>query len=331
MMKICIFGAGAVGGHLATRCHLGGAETSVIARGQNLAAIRSAGLRVQTPEGALMAPVAATVDPSELGPQDVVIVAVKAPALAGVARAIRPLLGPDTAVVFAMNGIPWWYFYRHGGKLDGTQLATIDPERAVWEAVGPERALGCVVYSASEVVSPGVVRLAQANSRLVIGEPDGTVSARATAVADILTGGGLPTSVTGDIRDVIWSKLQNNVASGLMAILTQCTVDQITARPSCEAAMRGLLAETIAVAEALGRAPSRDIDKVVAHMQALAHKPSILQDLEQGRKMEIESLYTIILRLAEMVGVATPKLDLMVTLASLRAEAAGLNDFSSQH
>ena len=181
------------------------------------------------------------------------------------------------------------------------------------------------------MVSPGVVRLAQANSRLVIGEPDGTVSARATAVADILTGGGLPTSVTGDIRDVIWSKLQNNVASGLMAILTQCTVDQITARPSCEAAMRGLMAETNAVAEALGRAPSRDIDKVVAHMQALAHKPSILQDLEQGRKMEIESLYTIILRLAEMVGVATPKLDLMVTLASLRAEAAGLNDFSSQH
>ncbi|WIY26561.1 ketopantoate reductase family protein [Parasedimentitalea psychrophila] len=330
-MKICIFGAGAVGGYLATRCHLGGAETSVIARGQNLAAIRSAGLRVQTPEGALMAPVAATEDPRELGPQDVVIVAVKAPALAGVARAIGPLLGPGTAVVFAMNGIPWWYFYRHGGNLDGTQLATIDPERAVWEAVGPERALGCVVYSASEVVSPGVVRLAQANSRLVIGEPDGTVSARATAVADVLTGGGLATSVTGDIRDVIWSKLQNNVASGLMAILTQCTVDQITARPSCEAAMRGLLAEIIAVAEALGRAPSRDIDKVVAHMQALAHKPSILQDLEQGRKMEIESLYTIILRLAEMVGVATPKLDLMVTLASLRAEAAGLNDFSSQH
>ncbi|AKI02726.1 ketopantoate reductase [Hoeflea sp. IMCC20628] len=323
-MKICIFGAGAVGSHIAARCDFGGAVTSVVARGTQLEAIRSSGIVLQSPDGERAASVTVSDDPGELGPQDVVIVAVKAPALTSVARSIGPLLKPDTAVVFAMNGIPWWYFYGHGGAMDGTRLPTIDPEGAVWNGVGPERAIGCVVYSASEVVAPGIVRLAQASSRLVIGEPDGTMSPRSIAIADILSGGGLPTTTTDAIRDVIWSKLQNNVASGLMAILTQCTVDKIAAKPACATAMRALLTETIKVAEALGRSPSRDIDKVMAQMHALAHKPSILQDLEQGRMMEIESLYTIILRLAKMVEVETPNLDFMIALASLRAEAAGL-------
>ncbi|MDF1609058.1 2-dehydropantoate 2-reductase [Hoeflea sp. YIM 152468] len=323
-MKICIFGAGAVGSHVAARCHLGGATTSVVARGAQLEAIRDSGITVQAPDGTLTASVSVSENPVELGPQDVVIVAVKAASLASVAQTIGPLLKSDTAVVFAMNGIPWWYFYNHGGVMDGTRLPTIDPNGTVWDAVGPERAIGCVVHAPSEVVSPGVVRLAQANSRLTIGEPDGNMSARTIAIADILSSGGLSTTVTETIRDVIWSKLQSNVASGLMAILTQCTVDRIAAKPPCSTTMRVLLNETIQVAEALGRAPSRDVDKVMAHMHALAHKPSILQDLEQGRMMEIESVYAIILRLAEMAGVETPTLELMVALASLRAEAAGL-------
>jgi len=323
-MKICIVGAGAVGSHIAARCHIGGASTSVVARGAQLDAIRQSGLAVHTPEDILKAPVSVSDDPAELGPQDVVIVAVKAPALTSVARTIGPLLTSDTSVVFAMNGIPWWYFYNHGGAMDDTRLPTIDPGGAVWEAVGPERAIGCVIHAPSQVVAPGVVRLAQANSNLTLGDPDGTLSARTTAIAEILSSGGLPTRTTNAIRDVIWSKLQSNVASGLMAILTQCPVDRIAAKPACSTAMRVLLSETDKVAQALGRTTSLDIGKVMTHMHTLAHKPSILQDLEQGRSMEIESLFQIILRLAEMVNVETPTLELMTTLASLRAEAAGL-------
>lgn len=323
-MKICVFGAGAVGSHIAVRAHLGGAQTSVVARGLQLQAIRERGLRVEAPDGELHARVEASDDPGDLGPQDAVIVTVKAPALASVARTMAPLLGPETAVVFAMNGIPWWYFYKEGGEYDGRRLATIDPDGLLWERIGPDRALGGVVFSACTLTEPGVVRLAGAKNRLVIGEPDGADSARAANIADTLTRGRLETQVSTAIRTVVWSKLLNNIASGIMAILTQCPVDRIAAEPPCEQAMRAMLVEAIEVAKAHGCDPMAEIDSVIAFMKKLAHKPSILQDLERGSLMEIEATYGVVLRLAEMVHVATPTLDLMVTLARLRAEAAGL-------
>lgn len=323
-MKVCVFGAGAVGGHIAVRSALGGAETSVVVRGKQLDAIRAQGLRVLTPDQDLHAEMAASDDPADLGPQDVVIVTVKAPALGSVAESIGPLLGPETTVVFAMNGIPWWYFHQAGGDFDGRRLPTIDPGGALWDAVGPDRVLGGVVFSACTLIKPGIVQLAGVKNRLVIGEPGGTESDRAAKIAAVLSAGGLPAEVTQTIRDTVWSKLMNNVASGLMAVLTQCTVDRIAAEAPCEKAMRAMLDETAAVARAHGCDPKTEVDSVIAFMKQLSHKPSILQDLERGSLMEIEATYGIVLRLAEMVLVETPALDLMVALARLRADAAGL-------
>lgn len=323
-MKICVFGAGAIGGHVALRCHLGGATTSVVARGAQLAAIRDRGLRVIGPGIDLSARVQASQDPADLGPQDAVIVTTKAPALPEVAGAIGPLLGRDTFVVFLMNGIPWWYFHKSGGAHDGMQLPSIDPHGAMWRAVRPDRALGGVAYSASAVVEPGVVSLAKAQNRIVLGEPDAGRVGRAGPLAEIIERGGLPTTTSPAIRDEIWAKHQNNVATGLMGILTQNAANQIAAEPACLAAMRDLIGETTAVAEALGCRPPRDAERVIGMVKGLAHKPSILQDLEAGRAMEVEALFTVVVRLARMMGVSTPMFDLMVAMVRLRARAAGL-------
>jgi len=323
-MKICVYGAGAVGAHLGVRCALGGANTSLVARGATLDAVRRNGLVVRTVDTELQAAIRASNEPAHLGVQDVVIVAVKAPALASVAQNIDPLLGPATRVIFAMNGIPWWYFHQHGGPLEGTLLPKVDPGSAMWDAVGPDRAVGAVIYSPAAVVEPGIIQLAQANNRLVVGEPDGSQPALTEQLTGILNKGGLQTELSKSIRDVIWSKLQNNIASGLMAILTQCPVNEIAAEPACEQAMRTLLDETAAVARRLGRSPSSDVEKVIASMKALVHKPSILQDLESNRLMEIDTCYSVVVDLADMTGVATPMLNLLVSLARLRAGSAGL-------
>lgn len=323
-MKICVFGAGAVGSHIAVRSQLGGAETRVVARGEQLNAIRERGLTVQTPDRELNVAMPASDNPADLGPQDIVIVTVKSPALGSVANSIGPLLGPDTSVLFAMNGIPWWYFYKVRNKFDDTRLDSIDINGLIWKHIGPSRAVGGVVFSACSIVKPGVVRLAGSNNRLVIGEPAGGESGRSLSIAEILTRGGLQTDVTGNIRDKIWQKLLNNVASGLMAILTQSRVDLIAAQPACEKAMRALLAETIEIANAHGCDPDTEIDSVIDFMKRLKHKPSILQDLESGRLMEFESTFGIVARLARMVEITTPTLDLMVTLSRLRTESAGL-------
>ena len=174
-MRVCVYGAGAIGGHLAVRLARGGAEVSVLARGPHLAAIQHDGLTVHTSEGQLHARVQASDDPKALGPQDAVLVTVKAPALPAVAAGIGPLLKPDTPVAFVMNGIPWFYFHGIGGALEGRRLPKIDPGDALWRAVGPERAIAGVVYAASAVIAPGVIELENPNSRVVLGEPDGAL------------------------------------------------------------------------------------------------------------------------------------------------------------
>ncbi|HTJ59371.1 MAG TPA: 2-dehydropantoate 2-reductase [Devosiaceae bacterium] len=323
-MKVCVFGAGAIGSHVAVRLHEGGAQTSVIARGAQLAAIKAGGIRMRVGGEETVAAVAASDDPAALGVQDAVIVTLKAPALPSLAATIGPLLGPDTPVVFAMNGIPWWYFYKHGGEQDGRRLPAIDAGDAVWRAVGPERAIGGIVYSACEVTEPGVVEVASAKNRLVFGEPDGRRSERAEAIAAVLSRGGLPTVVTETVRDEIWSKLMGNIASGPLGILSQSPVNAFASDPACEGLMRSILAEAAAIAEALGCRPSRDTEGRIASMRNLAHKNSILQDLERGRPMEIEAIYRTPLELARMAKVPTPVLDWVIALATLRARAAGL-------
>jgi 2-dehydropantoate 2-reductase len=323
-MKVCVFGAGAIGGHLAARLFKGGGAVSVVARGANLAAIQEGGLRVRAPDGEINAPVRAASDPAELGQQDAVIVTVKAPALPAVAASIAPLLGPDTPVVFAMNGIPWFYFHGAGGAQEGTRLERLDPGGSLGQAIGPARAIAGVVYSACTVTAPGEVEVDSARSRLVLGEPNGARSGRTEALAELCCAGGLQTEVSERIRDVIWAKLLLNLGGGLLAVLTGCPPGRYYAEDSCREATRRILQEGAAIAAALGCAVSPDAEGQIRNGSKSRHKPSILQDLELGRPMEIDALHTVPLELARMHGVPTPTLDIFAAMVRARAREAGL-------
>jgi 2-dehydropantoate 2-reductase len=323
-MKVCVYGAGAIGGHLAVRFARGGADVSVVARGPHLAAIQRNGLTVHAKDGQFNARVAASADPAELGPQDAVVVTVKAPALPQVAAGIAPLLRPDTGVAFVMNGIPWWYFHALPGPLEGGRLPRIDPGDALWRAVGPGRAIGGVVYAASAVVEPGVIDVEQPRSRVVFGEPDGRVSERAQALAALLQAGGIVGEASPDIRTEIWNKLIGNLAGGTLAVLAGVAPRHVYAEPICAEAGKRVMQEAAAIAEALGSRPNHGFDQRIATQASMDHKPSILQDLELGRPMEIDGLFDAPVELARMAGVAAPTLELLVALAKVRARGAGL-------
>lgn len=323
-MKVCVFGAGAIGGHVAGRLAKGGADVSLIARGAHLAAIQEEGLEIRNPDGGFVTHPRGSADPAVLGVQDAVIVTVKAPALPSVAASIAPLLGPDTAVAFVMNGIPWWYFDKHGGPLDGRRLPQVDPGDALRHAVGIERTIGGVVYSACTVVAPGVVNVASATNRVIIGEIDGSTSPRLTALRQALIAGGMDSPDTDDIRAEVWGKLMGNLGNGPLCLLTRCTVADSFTDPVVKAAAIRMTDEAAAIAAALGRPQKLDGRQRIERSGGMQHKPSILQDLELGRPMEVEALFRLPLELARMTGVATPTLDLAVALATQAARAAGL-------
>lgn len=323
-MKICVFGAGAIGGNVAACLARGGAEVSVVARGPYLDAIRARGITIEEPGGTFTARVRASADPGELGKQDGVVVTVKAPALPAVAATIAPLLGPATPVAFAMNGIPWFYFDHHGGPLDGHLLARLDPGDALRRAVGPGRALAWAVYCACTVVEPGRIKVEHAHNRIVAGEPDDSGSARAEALAAPLRKGGLDVEIAPRMRDAIWTKLLLNLGSGPLAVLTASAPAAFAADPAIAAMIRRIVAEGAAVAEALGAHPAVDAEAQIARSRTMTHKPSILQDLELGRPMEVDGIFTATTDLARLAGVATPTLDLVVALLRARARAAGL-------
>ncbi len=322
-MKICVFGAGAIGGHIAARLAKGGAQVSLVARGAHLAAIQAKGLTVHAPDGTLHSRPQASADPRELGPQDAVIVTVKAPALPSVAATIAPLLKPDTPVAFVMNGIPWWYFDHHGGPHDGLRLPEADPGDALRHAIGVERTIGGVVYSAVEVTEPGVIHCEHSNIRVILGEPDGRITERAQAISAALAAGGMPSSVSSEIRREVWLKLLGNIASGPLCVLSGHGVRDTYADPVLRAASLRSAQEAAAIAEALGIAIPPERPHQVAQA-TMAHKPSILQDFELGRPMEVDSLFTLPLRLARIAGVETPQLDLLVALVKQAARAKGL-------
>jgi 2-dehydropantoate 2-reductase len=321
-MKICVFGAGAIGGNLAARLANGGGDVSVVARGDHLAAIKADGLTLEMPKETIKARVTASANPRELGPQDLVIVTVKAPALPDVARDIGPLLKADTPVMFVMNGIPWWYFYKHGGPLDGRRLPRIDPGDAVWNSVGPERAIGSIVNSANSVPRPGVVRNTSGRMHLVIGEPGGERSERINKIADAINASSAAADISTRIRDDVWTKLLANLSSNLLTLLAQSALGPVIADPACNAAVKRIAAEGSAIAHALGCPVSIDIDQVFS--AASVHKPSIAQDLERGRPLELDAMFTVPVEFARMMNVETPMLDLMLALTLLRARGAGL-------
>ncbi len=320
-MKVCIFGAGAVGGCLAGRLSQHDVDISVLARGASLAAIRDNGIVVHAPKSEMHARVTASDDAAALGPQDAVIVCVKSPALPAVAAAIGPLLRDDTAVVFAMNGIPWWYFYRHGGALDGRRLPQIDPGDAMWTAVGPQRAVGGMVYCACDLTAPGVVHVETARGRLVLGEPDGSLSVRAETLAGLMRAEDFIVEVAPDIRQAIWSKLQLNIATGIFGCLTDTPPKGLYGDPAIAAGVRAVVAEVDAIAAALGYSTEFTADQLIARLRDQAHKSSIVQDLAAGRPMEIDPMFAVPLEMARLANVPTPTLDLLVALVKAKARS----------
>ena len=322
-MRICIFGAGAIGGYMGAKLAQAGADVSLVARGPHLAAMQGAGLRLIEEGGETTVPVRAAADPAELGVQDYVIVTLKAHSVPGVVGAMAPLIGPGTTVVSGVNGVPWWYFHKHGGALEGTRLASVDPGNAQWDGFGPDRVLGCVVYPAAEVIAPGVVKHIEGN-RFSLGEPDGSKSERALALSAALTAAGLKAPVRPRLRDEIWVKLWGNCSLNPVSALTGATIEQMCRDPEVRAVVRAVMLEAQAVGEKLGVRFAVDVDKRIAGAEAVgAHRTSMLQDLERGRPMEIDALVGSVAEVARLTGTPTPTLDTVLALVRQRARLAG--------
>jgi len=253
-----------------------------------------------------------------------VFVTVKAPALPQVAAGITPLLGSETPVAFVMNGIPWWYFQHLPGPHRDKALPRVDPGNALLTALGPGRALGGVVYSASAVTAPGVIEVEQPKSRVILGEPDGSDSPRVRDLAALITGGGISGEATQAIRTEIWNKLISNLAGGTIAVLTGCAPKANYTDPALRDAALRVMAEAEAIARAHGASPTSSHQARVASQGAMDHKPSILQDLELGRPMEVDGMFDAPVTMARMADVPTPTLDLLVALCKVRAAEAGL-------
>jgi 2-dehydropantoate 2-reductase len=322
-MKICVFGAGAIGGFLAARLTRAGAEVSVIARGPHLEAMCRNGLRLISDSEDFIVNPLCTADPSEAGPQDYVVITLKAHSLPPAVSSIVKLLAPDTAIVSAINGIPWWYFYNAGGLFDGMYVKSVDPDGSIYERLDPRRAIGCVVYPAAEVIEPGVIRHTYGD-RFPIGEPDGSKSARCTALAKLMMAAGLKVPLRPRIRDDIWLKLWGNLSFNPISALTGATLDVIASDPGTRAVCRAMMLEAQVAAEKLGVRFLIDVERRIdGGGEVGAHKTSMLQDLERGRPMEIDALLGATVELARLVGMPTPNCDAVLALVRQRARLAG--------
>ena len=262
--------------------------------------------------------------PPELGPQDYVIVTLKAHSVPPVVGKMQPLIGPDTTIVSGVNGVPWWYFHKVGGPLEGTRLSTVDPGDEQWNGFGPDKVLGCVVYPAAEVVEPGVVKHIEGN-RFSLGEPDGTKSERALALSKALSAAGLKAPVRPKLRDEIWVKLWGNLSFNPISALTHATLDVLCTDEGTRPVARAMMVEAQQVAEKLGVKFPIDVDRRIDGGAAVgAHRTSMLQDLDQGRPMEIDALVASVQELGRVTGTPTPIIDTVLGLVQLRAKVAGL-------
>lgn len=318
-MRIAIVGAGAIGGYLGARLALAGAEMTLIARGAHLAAIREHGLALEYADGRreVARPALATADMAAAGPQDVVIVAVKAQSLPALAVPMRALYGPETAVVFAQNGIPWWYFMRHGGAHEGRRIAAVDPGGQIADAVEIERVIGCVVYPAAAIAAPGVIRHIEGN-RFTLGEPDGSKSERVLALAQLFGSAGLKAPARPDIRSEIWIKLWGNLSFNPISALTRATLDAIIADVGTRALAAAMMAEAQQVAEALGIRFPLSIERRIKMAEDIgAHKTSMLQDIEAGKPTEVDALVGAVAELGRLVDVPTPHIDAIYAATKL--------------
>jgi 2-dehydropantoate 2-reductase len=321
-MKLCIFGAGAIGGLLGVKLARAGHDVSFVARGAHLEAFRKNGATLLSSGHTLNVHVACSDSPADLGPQDAVILAVKTTAASDAARAIGPLLGAETAVVTAMNGVPFWYFAGLPGKWSDLRVESVDPDGAQWDRIGPARAIGCVVYAAGEIAAPGVIRHTS-GVRFVLGELFGATTPRIRRLADAFTHAGLDAPVSPNIRAEVWTKLWGNLSFNPVSVLTHATLDVLATESDSRPALRTMMEESGEVAKRLGIPMPMSVDARIEMAKKVgAHKSSMLQDLERGRPLEIDALLGAVVEMARLVGVATPMCDTILGLVRQRARIA---------
>lgn len=322
--RVGIYGAGAIGGWLGEGLARAGCEVSVVARGATLAALQQHGLRLRHGDDERQVGVRACLQPSELGVQDLVVVAVKAPSLREVARQMAPLMGPHTVVLTAMNGVPWWFFQGFGGALAHTRLQAVDPGGEIGDAIPAASVIGCVVHASCAVDAPGVIRH-HFGTGLILGEPSGAQSERVIQLAALLNRAGFKASVSGQIQKDLWYKLWGNMTVNPISALTGATTDVILD----DALVRGLVSRVMLEAKAIGERLGIPIDQQPEDRHAVtrqlgAFKTSMLQDVEAGRPVELDALVTVVKELGALTQVPTPFMDALLGLSRLHARGRGL-------
>ena len=315
MMRITIFGAGAIGGYIAAKlAATGRVDLSIVARGGHLNAVQSGGLRLVEGGQETAHPVRASANTQDLGIQDYVVLALKAHSVGGALDQIAPLLGEKTAVVTMQNGVPWWYFHKIGGALEGRRLQAVDPGDLIWTRLGPERVIGSVVYPAVEVDAPGLIRHVE-GKRFSLGEPSGEKTDRVLRLAEELVAAGLQAPVRDDLRSEIWVKLWGNLSFNPISALTDSTLADIVADEGTRSIARAMMLEAQAIGENLGVCFPIGVDRRIKGAGDVgAHKTSMLQDLERGRPMEIDALVTAVQELGRLTNQPTPTIDLVLAL-----------------
>ncbi|MFZ5733041.1 MAG: 2-dehydropantoate 2-reductase [Pseudomonadota bacterium] len=324
-MKVCIYGAGAIGGYLGVQFVQAGADVSLVARGAHLQAMQDNGLKLLIEDEERVVHPRTTDNPAELGEQDYIIIALKAHSVTGALDRMKPLLGKHTRVVTAVNGIPYWYFYKHGGNaFEGRTLESVDPGGRLWNELGPERAIGCIVYPATEIEAPGVIRHVYGD-RFPIGEPSGETTADVERLSALFTTAGLNAPVLDRVRDEIWLKLWGNVSFNPISALTHATLDVIAGDGGTRAVAKAMMLEAQAIAEKFGVKFRVDVERRIEGARKVgAHKTSMLQDLERSRAMEIDPLVTVVQEMGRLAEIPTPAIDTVLALTIQRARVAGL-------
>lgn len=326
MINVCVFGAGAIGGFLAGCLHEAGANVSVVARGRHLEAILNYGLSVIREGRKSTFKLRASDSAADFGIQDYIIVAVKAHGITKILDDLKPLIGPKTTVVSAVNGLPWWYFYKAntGTQLDDLPLEAVDPNGRIWHEIGPEKALGCVVYPACEIIEPGVINHLSGN-RFTLGEPSMEASERLTEFSSLLISGGLKAPQKAKIRDEIWLKLWGNCSFNPVSALTGATLDEIGRDSGTRQLIETIMREVQQLGEALGARFNISIEmRIEGASNIVGHKPSTRQDIEAGRPLEIDPLMSAVIEVANKLNIDTPALKNVTALLQLKAEKLNL-------
>ncbi|MEV5608607.1 2-dehydropantoate 2-reductase [Streptomyces sp. NPDC052225] len=307
-MKIAVLGAGAIGAYVGAALHRGGADVHLVARGPHLQAIRQHGVRVLSARGDFTAHPHATDDPNEIGPVDYVFLGLKAHSYASSGALVAPLLGEHTALVAGQNGIPWWYFHKLTGPYEGRRIEAVDPGGATSKVLAPERAIGCVVYPATVIESPGVIRHLE-GTRFSVGEPGGGVSERCAALSEAMIAGGLKCPVEENLRDDIWIKLMGNAAFNPISALTRATMVDICRHPLTRTMVARVMEEILDIAARVGSTPDISIEKRLRGAEGVGHhKTSMLQDLEAGKQLELDAIVTAVVEMADITGAEAPTL-----------------------